>query len=146
MLLNFSQNSQKKHLSQKLFFNKAGAGTAVLEVWEIFKNTFFTEHLWWLLLEVLIHHFHFCQKYISCENLALPLTFSWEFPDSSSSANFITIIFQVLSESQIYRWNFLENEPWSYSNALECLTYLFLDDHKRFMLQGTTWYKFNNKR
>ena len=33
------------------FFNKV-AGLQVCEICKIFKNTFFTEHLWWLFLEL----------------------------------------------------------------------------------------------
>ena len=51
-----------KHLSQSLFFNKVEACNLVKketqaqvvsrEFCEIFKNTFFTEHLQWLLLQL----------------------------------------------------------------------------------------------
>ena len=60
-------NFTGKHLCQSLFFNKVGGlawncikkETLVqvlsYEFCEIFKNTFFTEHLWWLLLKLNIY-------------------------------------------------------------------------------------------
>ena len=64
-LSNFAKFTEK-HLYQSFFFNKvAGLRSAVLlkkrlwhrckfsyEFCEISKNTFFTEHLWWLLLNI----------------------------------------------------------------------------------------------
>ena len=42
------RNFAGKHLCQSLFFKKE-----TLALCEISKNTFFTEHLWWLLLQSL---------------------------------------------------------------------------------------------
>ena len=47
VIRNFSK-STGKHLCQSLLFNKV-AGLPMLE--SLFKNTFFTEYLWWLLLD-----------------------------------------------------------------------------------------------
>ena len=50
VLRNFAK-STGKHLCQSLSFNKvAGLPVFSCEFCEISKNTFFTEHAWWLLL------------------------------------------------------------------------------------------------
>ena len=50
VLRNFTKFAGK-HLCQSLFFNKVGGLRP--EFCEISKNTFFAEHLWWLLLNLL---------------------------------------------------------------------------------------------
>ena len=56
MFLNISQNSQentraKDSFLKKFIIKESPAKLFSCEFWEIFKNTFFTEHLWWLLLK-----------------------------------------------------------------------------------------------
>ena len=50
-LKNFSKFTGK-YLYQSPFFNKVRKEMFSCEFWEIFKNTFFKEHLRWLLLRV----------------------------------------------------------------------------------------------
>ena len=69
VLKNFTKFTGK-HLCQSLFFNKvAGLSPSTLlkkrlaqvfscEFCEFSKNTFFTEHLWWLLLSLCYSHDH----------------------------------------------------------------------------------------
>ena len=52
VLKNFT-NFTGKHLCQSLFFNKKTlAQVFPRKICEIYKNTFFIEHFWWLLLYV----------------------------------------------------------------------------------------------
>ena len=46
MFLKISQNSQKNLLCQSVFFNKVAGWRLSYEFCEIFKKTFFSEHLW----------------------------------------------------------------------------------------------------
>ena len=49
-----------KHCARVCFLRKLQASGVFCEFCEIFKNTYFTEHLWWLLLkEVMSNHFIF---------------------------------------------------------------------------------------
>ena len=58
VLRNFAKFTGK-HLCQSLFFKKETLAQVLsCEFCEIFKSTFFTEHLWWLLLENLSNKCH----------------------------------------------------------------------------------------
>ena len=60
VLLKILQNSQENICARVCFLRKLQASGVFSEFCEIFKNTYFTEHLWWLLLkEVMSNHFIF---------------------------------------------------------------------------------------
>ena len=60
VLLKILQNSQENICARVCFLRKLQASGVFCEFCEIFKNTYFTEHLWWLLLkEVMSNHFIF---------------------------------------------------------------------------------------